>query len=1280
MIKKFFKGKSFLKAIFSLCLVLDRCLLKVIGQIVFSLSFRRISSEGIFTKHLGQKRGVVYSFLLLFIIFVGIYCGGSDDSGLTSKPPKDTKVKKDDKRKKIKIEIGEVEIGDTITKKIDDAEEKKKLAKRISDISGIEYTGEDIIDISLEANPDFSFDEEKGTITFTPQERKGEKARLRKSRMTITVKKDGEERKYKLFYFATVAYGHGTNGDEDGDSWVDDEDDNNVQDRLQEFIDNSNSISIYSPGGPTGDGDKVKVTVNLVSNRLQYGVFYKPKTRTEVALLNNSRLGLKPDSHSTYPNFSDSLKAVAVRTAEYYEKWNPIWAEDDEIENSFHELVITVSPSGAGSPQEHEKMDVIFRVYDDGLGFRYRIRGNSADTGSNAENFRINNHDEKTTFNFGFSGARTWNEVIFSNPKGAPAPYENHIHMYPLTSVWDSLDGIYTPVTLRSSTDTDSYYVSIHEAGLTPKEMGSMMLRKNSTGARDFWVEFTSDNVFKSNASLGFNGESKATKPFLLPWRSIQVAERAAGKLIDSRLILNLNDPLREDAYRYEDNDPNDPNDHTNDPFFYDFTPTFETSKEGQGELDTTWMRPGVYVGYWRGIHLREFRKSLFSDTSYCWGTCANTDFILDYYKLANELNAGAVLYEGWNGTRSFDRWRYGHGSWRSHILGGTFNLDTLFNTLRATSGSRNINYRRLQEGRLPIYHAMHTECENHYGRLHSEIMGWRNPKVRLFEEYRKRSKGMIRYVKGGYVANSASSYVHWSQAWVKHFHRYIKETAKNKINVIIHEPIKATGVRRTYPNMMAREGVAGEEQELINKPDPGITHQSRLIFQRGLGGPTDYTPGIVRYGETTNAKQLAMMSIIYSPLAMAADTKAHYRDSAYKNSVDFIKNFHSDYSESRVLESEFGRYAVIARRKKDSLDWVVASLTAGAKTVTVDLGKILEEGAKYTAIKYRDGTRMSEVVREVVRDVDKETDIEFAMRSNGGFAMHLEYLSINPKRSTSCDISSADALSSKPNIPLEYNTLSIGKKGGLSAKISWNAVEGASRYMIYAAPPKVTPDHITSDPPLANFVVNDISTNFEKENGKLVYSLNINAGHVYYPGTFDGIVGIIACNSFSGEIIAFGNQGTVASNLYGGKSFIALNIDRDIQIDGKRTVIAHGPQWRKSNGYYRNFGKDAKLEFGSSALVPVTVQEAGSYELRVKYNTWDRGLRVEVTITPQGGTGITRTASLNTTRRWGANNFAEKTIGDFTLPKGDVAIEVKNVSASASADWHVGPIVLVKK
>ena len=617
MIKKFFKGKSFLKAISSLCLVLDRCLLKVIGQIVFSLSFRRISSEGIFTKHLGQKRGVVYSFLLLFIIFVGIYCGGSDDSGLTSKPPKDTKVKKDKKRE-IPIKIRDVKPGDTVTKKID-AEEKKKLARRISDITGIEYTGEDITDISLEANPDFSFDEKKGTITFTPQERKGEKARLRKSWMTITVEKDGKKRKYKLLYSATVAYGHGTNGDKDGDGWVDDEGDNNVQDRLQEFIDNSNSISIYSPGGPTGDGDKVKVTVSLVGNRLQYGVFYKPKTKTEVALLNNSRLGLKPDSHSTYPNFSDSLKVVAVRTAEYYEKWNPIWAEDDEIENSFHELVITVSPSGAGSPQEHEKMDVIFRVYDDGLGFRYRIRGNSADTGSNAENFRINNHDEKTTFNFGFSGARTWNEVIYSNPKGAPAPYENHIHMSALTRVQDN-SGIYTPVTLRSSNSTDSYYVSIHEAGLTPKEMGSMMLKKTSTGARDFWVEFTSDNVFKANAGPGFDGRSKATKPFLLPWRSIQVAEGAAGKLIDSRLILNLNDPLKEDAYKYEDNAPDDDDDHTNNPFFYDFTPTFETSKEGQGELDTTWMRPGVYVGYWRGIHLREFRGSQFHDRRYCWG------------------------------------------------------------------------------------------------------------------------------------------------------------------------------------------------------------------------------------------------------------------------------------------------------------------------------------------------------------------------------------------------------------------------------------------------------------------------------------------------------------------------------------------------------------------------------------------------------------------------------------------------------------------------------------
>ena len=1275
MIKKFFKGKSFLKAISSLCLVLDRCLLKVIGQIVFSLSFRRISSEGIFTEHLGQKRGVVYSFLLLFIIFVGIYCGGSDDPGLTSKPPKDTKVKKgDDKKRKIDIEIRDVKPGGTVTKKID-AEEKKKLARRVSDITGIEYTGEDIADISLEANPDFSFNEKEGTITFTPQERKGEKARLRKSRMTITVEKDGKKQKYKLFYSATVAYGHGTNGDEDGDGWVDDEGDNNVQDRLQEFTDNSNSISIYSPGGPTGDGDKVKVTVSLVGNRLQYGVFYKPKTRTEVALL-NGRLGLKPGSHSTYPNFSDSLKMVAVRTAEYYEKWNPIWAEDDEIENSFHELVITVSPSGAGSPpKEHEKMDVIFRVYDDGLGFRYRIRGNSADAGSNAENFRINSRDEKTTFNFGFSGARTWNEVIYSNPKGAPAPYENHIHMSALTRVPNSSSGIYTPVTLRSSNSTDSYYVSIHEAGLTPKEMGSMMIRKTSTGGRDFWVEFTSNNIFKINASTGFNAESEATKPFLLPWRSIQVAEGAAGKLIDSRLILNLNDPLKEDAYRYEDNDPNDDNDHTNDPFFYDFTPTFETSKEGQGELDTTWMRPGVYVGYWRGVHLREFRSGQFHDTSYCWGKCANTDFILDYYKLADELNAGAVLYEGWSGARSFDRWRYSHGSWNSHILSGTFSLDTLFKTLRANSGSKNINYRRMQEGKLPIYHAMHTECENHYGALHSEIMGWRNPKVRLFEEYRKRSKGMIRYVKGGYVANNASSYYHWSQAWVKHFHRYIKETAKNKINVIIHEPIKATGVRRTYPNMMTREGVAGEEQELINQPDPGNAHQARLIFQRGLGGPTDYTPGIVRYGETTNAKQLAMMSIIYSPLAMAADTKGHYRDSAYVNSVDFIKNFHSDYSESRVLESAFGRYAVIARRKKDSLDWVVAGLTAGTRTVTVDLGKILEEGARYTATTYKDviGGAGSEVERDT-DEVDQETDIEFAMRSNGGFAMHLKYLSIDPDKNTSCDISSADALSSKPNIPLEY-TASINQTGGVYTKISWNAVEGASRYMIYAAFPKVTPDHITSDPPLAKLVVNDVSTNFGKEGNKLVYPIKIDVGHAYSSGTFDGIAGIIACDSFSGEIIAFSNQGTAASYLYGGKSFIALNIDKNIQIDGKRTVTSRGIQWH--GNYYGNFERNEKLEFGSSALVPVTVQEAGNYELRVKYNTQHNGLRVEVKITPQGGTGIARTANLSNTGRWHAADFVDKTIGDFALSKGNITVEVKNVS---SAHWDVGPIVLVKK
>ncbi len=888
---------------------------------------------------------------------------------------------------------------------------KRTVAERIS-TAEVQYQGNEILEVSVASgNPDFSVNDQDDII-FSPQEKRGEKARLRKVLMQANTD-DGKT--HKFFYFAIVNSGHGTNGDTDGDGKVDDVEGNNVQDKTSDFSAGgaANSISILSPGGVNGNGDKVEVTVSLVSSQLLYAVSYKNSGGNTVKLLAESKLGLNSGGHSTYPNFFTSVKVNKVRTASYYEKWNPIWGEDDEIENWFNELVVTIVPRSVADAniKEHHKLDIIFRVYDDGLGFRYRIRGLAADSGSNANSFRINQRDEKTTFNFPNSTGTNWPNVLYGRSRTRTGtlghgPAEVNILNESLSNASES-ESIFTPISMKSS---NNYFVSIHEAGLTPKEMASMVLKKNR-GNRFFTVEFTSENVFQHNAGPGFENKSRASKPFIMPWRTIQVVKGNAGKLIDSRLILNLNDPLREDIYRYNNDDPSDP-------LYHDFEPTFDkVGERGNGSLDLSWMRPARYVGYWRGVHEQE-RPVPGHDKSYCFNQCANTEFILDYYKMADETNAGSVLFEGWQDTAGWgggrwNEWRFSDGRFRtsgfSALAGGTFDFSLMFDTLlaeipRSSFEEFNVNYRRIQSGKLPIYHVLHTECLTNTANLHKDLLGTRGrvrgDNVPLFEEHRKESHGHTRYLKAGYVA-FALAYAHWAQRATKHWHIYIKEAAKNKMNIVVHEPIKATGVRRTYPNMMSREGLHGEEHDYGTIGRVLSTeHHSEVVYQRGLAGPIDWTPGIFTSQTTvTNSKQLALMSALYAPLVMAAELKARQRDPQYSTPMEFIKGFHPHWSESKVLLGEFAKYVVIARRRRDSLNWVVAGFTDNAsRTVNIEFNKFLEPEAIYEADIYEDviGRPRDVRKRQIARVLHGDTT-SITMSSRGGFVMNVNYVMIKP-------------------------------------------------------------------------------------------------------------------------------------------------------------------------------------------------------------------------------------------------------------------------------------------
>jgi hypothetical protein len=190
-------------------------------------------------------------------------------------------------------------------------------------------------------------------------------------------------------------------------------------------------------------------------------------------------------------------------------------------------------------------------------------------------------------------------------------------------------------------------------------------------------------------------------------------------------------------------------------------------------------------------------------------------------------------------------------------------------------------------------------------------------------------------------------------------------KAAKYQVAVNAHEPIKATGLRRTYPNIISREGLRGQEfnawsQDGGNPPE----HLSIVAFTRMLAGPIDFTPGIfnIKFDEfkkdnqvnTTLAHQLALYVVVYSPVQMAADLVEHYE--ANPEPVEFIKDVGVDWSETKVLNGKIGDFVTIARKERETENWFIGSITdENSREIEIDFN-FLDEKITYEAKVYKDG------------------------------------------------------------------------------------------------------------------------------------------------------------------------------------------------------------------------------------------------------------------------------------------------------------------------------------
>jgi len=585
------------------------------------------------------------------------------------------------------------------------------------------------------------------------------------------------------------------------------------------------------------------------------------------------------------------VKESTRRTVD--ETWEQPWGEQRLIRNNFNELKLVLEEPGASG----RVMGIVFRVFDDGLGFRYEFPEQP-----NLGYFEI--LDERTEF---------W----LANPYQGwwiPAYGDNRYEYLYTKSPVSGIDTVTTPLTFETG---EGLFLSIHEANLT--DYASMTVANNGAGLLEADLVPWRDGT-----------KVKVLPPHVSPWRTIQIA-RSPADLATSYMILNLNEPSR--------------------------------------ISDTSWITPGKYVGIWWGMHIDRFTWSQGPRHG------ATTQRAKEYIDFAAKNGFIGVLIEGWN--LGWD------GDWFNN--GDVFNFTQPYPDFDIEEVSR---YAGSKGTRI----IGHNETSGGIANYERQV-------DRAFDYYKNLG---VRIVKTGYVGSRVDGGEwHHGQFMVRHYRKIVELAAQKGIMLDVHEPIKATGIRRTWPNMMTREGARGMEYNAWGSDGGnGPEHATILPFTRMLAGPFDFTPGILDHDfpetrpnnrvPTTVARQLAYYVVIYSPLQMVADLPENYRNQA---AFRFIKEVPTDWEETRVVHAKIGDYVTIVRKDRNSDDWYLGSVTDERKRTLETPLSFLDSDKIYIAHVYADGPNASYKTNPLDMNVatflvNSEVTIDVAMAPGGGQAI----------------------------------------------------------------------------------------------------------------------------------------------------------------------------------------------------------------------------------------------------------------------------------------------------
>lgn len=648
-------------------------------------------------------------------------------------------------------------------------------------------------------------------------------------------------------------------------------------------------ISIQSLSAQVIQSPDKNVTLTFAldkQNSPTYSVNYKGQT-----VVKDSKLGfsIRPDH-----NFNKDFSIISTQMDSANISWNPVWGENNTIVDHHNELLVALN-----QPKTNWKLNIRFRVFNDGIGFRYEFP-----VQTDLRHFSLTSEDSEFNLNgdhkaFWIPADYDTNEFPITTSKLSEiGNLIEDVRNEPLAAKAPSeCLAVQTPLMLKTE---NGLYINIHEAALVDYPAMSLAI---SSDPKSLKSHLTPDR----NGVRGYIQTGKVS-----PWRTIVISDDARD-ILASNLILNLNEPCKIE--------------------------------------DTSWIRPTKYIGVWWEYFTgggstwsyTDNQNIIIGKTDYSKEIPhgrhgANTAHVKEYIDFASENGFDAVLVEGWN-----EGWEDNYAFAKERIYSFTkaypdFDVEEL--------------QKYAKEKGVKII--MHHETT-------SSVVDYEKQLSEAFQFMKDHGYDAVKTGYVGPII--PRSEYHDGQWMVNHYNYVVEKAADYKVMVNSHEAVRPTGMCRTYPNWIAQESARGTEFESFNGNKPEhttILPFTRLMGGPMDYTPGIFEGDLSVYGNnkaklsSTLVKQLALYVTMYSPLQMAADLIENYRK--YPDAFQFIKDVAVDWDKTVILEAEPGDYITIARKAKGKEEWYIGGITDENGRISIIDFSFLPKDKTFEATIYADG------------------------------------------------------------------------------------------------------------------------------------------------------------------------------------------------------------------------------------------------------------------------------------------------------------------------------------